>query len=132
MSIEQTRSLMTSYLQGHNPGALADDAVFTMMPTGEETRGRDAIAQMLAYFYSVAFDAGFESTHLLFTEDNAVAEGFMVGKHIGEFAGIPATGKPVRVPMCIVYDLSGGQIQAARVYFQMASLMQQLGVPAQA
>jgi hypothetical protein len=31
-------------------------------------------------------------------------KGDFVGKHIGEFAGIPATGKDVRVPLCVVYD----------------------------
>ena len=51
-----------------------------------------------------------------------------MGKHIGEFAGIPATGKDVRVPMCVSYDVENGQIQRARVYFLVASLMQQLGI----
>ncbi len=129
MTIEQTQAVLTSYLQGHNLEALTQDAVFTMMPTGEETHGREAIAQMLQYFYSQAFDARFESTNRLFAENNAVVEGFMVGQHIGEFAGIPATGKPVRVPMCIVYDVIGEQIRSARVYFQMASLMQQITEP---
>ena len=60
-------------------------------------------------------------------ENNAVVEGYLVGKHIGEFAGIPATGKDVRVPMCIVYDVEGEYIQRARIYMQMSVLMAQLG-----
>ena len=64
----------------------------------------------------------------IFDDGHAFTEGFLVGKHIGEFAGIPATGKDVKVPMCVSYDVSAGQIQRARVYFLMASLMHQLGV----
>lgn len=34
----------------------AEDAVYIMMADGQETRGREAIAQMIQYFYSVAFE----------------------------------------------------------------------------
>jgi predicted ester cyclase len=57
-----------------------------------------------------------------------MVEGDFVGKHIGEFVGIPATGKDVRVPMCISYDVGERKIEHARVYFLMASLTQQLGI----
>lgn len=65
----------------------------------------------------------------LFGEQNAMSEGDFVGKHIGEFAGIPATGKDVRVPLCVVYDLENDQIKRGRAYFEMPALLQQLGVP---
>ncbi|GIL15980.1 MAG: hypothetical protein BroJett039_11530 [Chloroflexota bacterium] len=83
---------------------------------------------MLDYFYHVAFDATAETRTLLFGENNAMVEGDFVGKHIGEFAGIPATGKNVRVPICVVYDLENAQIKRGRVYFEMPALMAQLGV----
>jgi predicted ester cyclase len=57
-----------------------------------------------------------------------MVEGEFVGKHIGEFAGIPATGKDVRVPLCVVYDLENDQIKRGRIYFETPALLQQLGV----
>ncbi len=51
-----------------------------------------------------------------------------MGKHIGEFAGIPATGKDVKVPLCVVYDLENDRIKRGRVYFEMPVSMRQLGV----
>jgi predicted ester cyclase len=42
---------------------------------------------------------------------------------------VPATGKQVRVPLCIVYELEDEQIRKARVYFEMPVLLQQLDVP---
>ena len=48
-------------------------------------------------------------------------EGHVTGKHIGEFAGIPATGKEIRVPICVSYDLEDDKIQRARIYSRCPS-----------
>jgi predicted ester cyclase len=108
---------------------MAEDVVFTVMATGEEYKGREGVLGMLSYFYHVAFDATFESRTVLFGESNAMTEGDFVGKHIGEFGRIPATGKDVCVPLCVVYDLDKDLITRGRVYFEMPALLQQLGVP---
>jgi len=83
---------------------------------------------MLNYFYHIAFEATAEPVTEIFGDSNAVLEAVFVGKHIGEFAGIPATGKSVRVPLCVVYDLENDQIKQGRVYFEMPALMAQLGI----
>ena len=127
MSYEETKAVMEAYWSGHAGEYIAEDAVYTMMVTGEEDHGREKILKMMKSFYSESFDGKFEETNSFIGAGNAVTEGFLVGKHIGEFAGIPATGKDVRVPMCVIYDVGGGFIQKARIYFQMATLLQQLG-----
>jgi len=53
------------------------------------------------------------------------------GIYTGEFAGIPATGRQVRVPFCVVYDLAGDRISRGRVYMEMPVMMRQLGGAAQ-
>jgi steroid delta-isomerase-like uncharacterized protein len=130
MSIEGTRETMLRYFNsGHSDvRAMADDVVFTIMATGAEHRGREGVTAMLSYFYHVAFDATAETRVTLFGETNAMVEGDFVGKHIGEFAGIPPTGKDVRVPLCVVYDLDHNKIRRGRVYFEMPVLLRQLGV----
>lgn len=55
----------------------------------------------------------------------AVGEFDFVGKHIGEFGGIAATGREVRVPYCIVYELEGNTIRALRGYMPMDVLLHQ-------
>ena len=128
MSLEATRQVVTAYVQDHgNPSYLAEDAVFTDMGTGEEYRGRDAIAQSLEYFYHQAFEAHPEVRSTVIDDGRAVAEGEFVGRHIGDFAGIPATGREVRVPICVAYDLEGDKITRARIYLLGNVLMQQLG-----
>jgi steroid delta-isomerase-like uncharacterized protein len=132
MSIESTRETMMRYFKSEHSDVsmMAEDVVFTVMATGQEHQGCDGVLAMLNYFYHIAFDATATTRTVLFGENNAMVEGDFVGKHIGEFAGIPATGKDVRVPLCVVYDLENDRIKHGRIYFEMPALMQQLGVSA--
>ncbi len=129
MSIESTRATMEKYFAGdHDVGdVMADDVVFTIMGTSQEHKGPEAVQQMLDYFYKIAFEARAERKHIIFGESSASAEFDFVGKHIGEFAGVPASGKEVRVPLCVNYDLEGGKIKRARVYFELPVFLQQVG-----
>lgn len=129
MSIESTRDAMMKYFNSDHTdlSMMADDVVFTMMATGQETRGREAIREMLHFFYHVAFDATATTSNTMFADQQALVEGEIIGKHIGEFAGVPATGRNIRVPICVVYDLESDRIKRARIYFEIPVLMQQLG-----
>src|SRR5512136_149905 len=113
MSIESTRETMLRYFNSEHGDVsmMAEDVVFTVMATGQEDHGRDGVLGMLNYFYHVAFDATFIPRLVLFGDTNAMTEGDFVGKHTAEFAGIPATGKDVRVPLCVVYDLENDLIK---------------------
>ena len=53
------------------------------------------------------------------SEGKAVWEADFIGRHVGEFAGVPATGKDVRVPFAVADDVRDGQIVEGRVYFEV-------------
>jgi steroid delta-isomerase-like uncharacterized protein len=118
------------YFKTHDPQYIAEDGVFYDMSSGQRYQGRAEISAVLHYLYQVAFDARAEVVSYIITADKAQADGYFVGKHIGEFADIPATGKAVRVPLCVVYNLQGGLIKEARIYMQTEVLKQQLGFAA--
>lgn len=130
MSVESTRKTMTQYFDSEHSDVsmMAEDVVFTIVATGQEHKTPEGVLQMLNYFYHGAFDASSETKNIIIADGQAVIEGDFVGVHIGEFAGIPATGKDVRVPLCVVYDLENDQIKRGRVYFEMPVLFAQLGV----
>jgi predicted ester cyclase len=128
MTIEQTRALIEPYVHSHDPQYLAGDAVFIDTATGQRYEGRDAVAEMLHWIYHVAFDARAEHLHLIVGEGTAAVEGVFVGQHIGEFAGMPATGRTVRVPLCVMYDVAEDGVKEARIYLQAAVMMYQLGI----
>ena len=115
-----------AYFNTHDVQYVTEDAVFVSMNTGEETHGREAIGQMLYYFYHVAFDAKAEITNKVITEKKAVLEFNFKGKHIGEFAGMQPTNKEVNVPTCVSYDLENGLIKKGRVYMLVDVMMKQL------
>ena len=129
MPIDRTREVMSRYWDSEHRDVsmMAEDVVFTHMASGDEHRGPDGVLRMLDYMYRQAFDATAEIRSRICGEGQAVLEAEFVGKHIGEFAGIPATGRSVRVPLCVVYDLESGMIKRGRVYLEMPVLMRQLG-----
>ena len=107
MSIESTNQVMRQYWDsGHTDiSMMAGDVVFTMMADGSETHSPEGVRQLLHYFYHIAFDAYAETKNEVVSDGRAVIEADVIGTHIGEFAGIPATGKKLRVPICVCYDL---------------------------
>jgi predicted ester cyclase len=128
MTIEQTRARIEPYVRSHDPQYLAEDAVFIDTATGQRYEGRDAVAEMLHWIYHVAFDARAEDLKLIVGEGTAALEARFVGRHVGEFAGIPATGRTVRVPLCVTYDVAEDGVKEARIYMQGTVLMVQLGL----
>ena len=66
--------------------------------------------------------------NLFIADGKAALEALIVGKHIGEFAGVPATGQEVSVPLCVIYDVGEDQLEAARVYFEIPAFLKQLGI----
>jgi steroid delta-isomerase-like uncharacterized protein len=124
-----TEVMMRLWESGHSEmDVMAEDVVFTLMATGQEYRGREGVSQMFHYFYHDAFKAYAESRKLVVADEIAFLEGDFVGEHIGEFAGIPATNKHIRVPLCMVYDLENDEIKRGRIYLEIPVLVQQLGL----
>jgi steroid delta-isomerase-like uncharacterized protein len=131
VSIEQTQQVMSAYL-----GALLDrtefrqflapDVVWTTMETGDVVRGRDAVANYITGMHTQIFDAHPQVESLLITESSACLEAVLVGTQIAEFAGIPPTGAQVRVPYCIVYQVTDGMISEMHAYVPIAGLINQL------
>jgi steroid delta-isomerase-like uncharacterized protein len=132
MSVESTRAALTAYLdslvqRGPYAQYFTDDVTFTLMGPNQEVKGRDAVEQFIRYLHEQAFDAQPELKNTIIGDGNAAAEIDFVGTHTGEFIGVPASGKEVRVPYSVVYDLQGDKITALRAYMPMDALLQQIG-----
>jgi steroid delta-isomerase-like uncharacterized protein len=129
MSVENTRKVINGYFEA-GPNLihfLSEDVVYTIMGTGEEARGRKAVAEMQRRFYSEAFTATARRINLIIGENGAMLEARVVGTHTGEYAGVPATGKAIDVPLCVVYDIEGQFITRGRVYFELPVFLAQVG-----
>ena len=135
MTAESTRRIMEAYFgdligRGDYKRHFANDVVITIEGTEQRAEGPDGVEGLIDYFHREAFDALPELKDTLFADDRAVAEFDFVGEHVGEFAGMAATGRAVRVPYCVVYDLEDEKIRALRIYLPMDVLIGQLGAAA--
>jgi steroid delta-isomerase-like uncharacterized protein len=125
------RKVMQEYLDAlarrdDFPAYFTDDVVAAFEGTDQRAEGRKAAGQLIRYVHQNAFDARMELKNLLADEGQAAIEADFAGTHTGEFAGIPATGRAVRVPYAVIYDLRGDKISALRIYFPMSVLIDQL------
>ena len=83
----------------------------------------------LAQMWAAAFpDAKLNIKKIHTAGDTAIVEFIAVGTHQGDLMGIAPTGRKVEMPICNVIETRDGKIHAEREYFDMAHMMQQLGV----
>ena len=104
----------------------ADDVVLSLIDVGQVVTGRDAVAGAIVGLHEETFDATPEVVTLVVGEGSAALEAVFVGTHTGEFAGIAATGRQVRVPYTVFYDVADGRITELRIYGFASGLMAQL------
>lgn len=136
MTHDPNRAMLESYLTALVDGGdfarfLAPDVTWTTMEDGTVVRGREAVRDFITAVHTVAFDARPELGELHVAGDSATLEAVFVGTHTGDFAGVAATGRRVRLPYCVVYRLADGAIAELRAYLSVAALVAQLtGTPA--
>jgi steroid delta-isomerase-like uncharacterized protein len=135
MSAEQVRQTMQSYVEvllarGDYRRFFADDIRFEVVGTDQRLQGAESAEQAIRFLHEMAFDAQPEIVNVLVDDHGAAAEATFVGTHIGDFAGIGATGNAVRVPYSVFYDVDAGTITALRIYMPMDQLLAQIGAAA--
>jgi predicted ester cyclase len=132
MSAEQVRETVQKYVEvllarGEYGRLFDDDIEFALMGTDQQARGAQAAEETIRFLHETAFDAEPEITKLVVGDHSAAAEALFVGTHTGDFLGVSATGKSVRVPYSVFYDVEADKITAVRVYMPMDQLLEQLG-----
>jgi predicted ester cyclase len=131
MSLESTTRIMNGYFEALLGGKdfgefFTDDVSWTMMETGDQVRGREAVRDLIVELHTKAFDAHPELKRSAVTDGFAFVEADFVGTHTGVFADIPPTGVAIRVPYCVAYDVVDDGIQALRGYMPIILMRQQL------
>ena len=120
---ELGRATMDGYLhalvtRGSFADFFTDDVTLDMIGGGQSAEGRAQVEGFIRFAHEQAFDGRPELKSMIVDPDGsrAALEFDFVGRHTGEFAGILATGRNVRIPYSVHYDLTDGGISALRIY----------------
>jgi steroid delta-isomerase-like uncharacterized protein len=62
------------------------------------------------------------------TDEVVILECVISGTHLGEWRGLPATGRRVRFPLCAVYTFEGDRLAGEKIYYDRATVLRQVGV----
>jgi steroid delta-isomerase-like uncharacterized protein len=100
---------------------------YEIMATGQVF---DGDGEVMGYYRTTrtAFpDQRHDNVRFHFADDAVVAEFDLLGTNLGEFYGLPPTGRDFRVPIIAVFFFDDDRITNERIYFDTASLLSQIG-----
>jgi steroid delta-isomerase-like uncharacterized protein len=100
---------------------------YEIMPTGQVFDGDDEVMGYYRMTRTAFPDQRHDNVRYHFSDDAVIVEFDLLGTNLGEFYGLPPTGKAFRVPIIAVFFLDGDRIINERVYFDSASLVTQIG-----
>jgi steroid delta-isomerase-like uncharacterized protein len=105
----------------------ADD-VELVLPIGT-LQGKDAVRSQFVAPFTAAFPGNVhEPQCVVYQNGVAAVEWRFKAEHLGELNGIPASGRKTDLPGCSFYFIEEKRITAGHVYFNMPTLLEQIGV----
>ncbi len=112
------------------PGCVGEfgHARYEMMADGEVYNGPDQVAGFLAQNRQAFPDFQFVPTRVAPTTDAVLVEGRFKGTQLGSWRGLPATGRTVDFPMCLIFEFDGDAMVNERIYCDIGTPLRQLGV----
>ena len=111
---------------------VTDDSVYVEAGTQRRIEGADAILEALKAWKTAFSDATGTITNTFGSGNQAVVELTWTGTHDGAMESaegtIPATGRKIKLDGCIIATVEDGKITEEHQYFDLMTLMQQIGV----
>ncbi|MBL8661622.1 MAG: ester cyclase [Candidatus Odyssella sp.] len=104
-----------------------DHPRYEVVPLGDPIDGADNVRDLLAGLFAGFPDFCVEIERLHHGDGAVTVEARIRGTHRGPWAGIPATGRRIDVPALSLFLFDGDRLACEKVYFDMATLMRQLG-----
>ena len=131
---ERRLALVREHMQSENELrfdvtlATFDHPRYELIATGEIYDGPDEVTGYYEASRRAFPDQRNENVVLSYGEDVVVAEFDLLGTHRGELKGIAPTGRSFRCRMCalFIFEAGGERIVGERVYFDQATIAQQL------
>ncbi|MDF5758654.1 ester cyclase [Spongiactinospora sp. TRM90649] len=102
-----------------------DVLIGTPLPLGKT--GREALNEVLVTLHRAFPDLRVEVEDVIAEEDRVVTRNTCTGTHLGDYMGLPPTGKSVSYKEVIIARFTNGRIVQTWAVVDVFSLMRQLG-----
>jgi predicted ester cyclase len=103
---------------------LAPDCVYEIVPTGQRWEGHDGARSFYTTFLRAFPDVHFDLTDIVIGPQGVLEVATMTATHEGEWAGLPPSGRQVRLTILIHFpwDPRAGRFGGERIYFDRLAL----------
>jgi steroid delta-isomerase-like uncharacterized protein len=132
--IEIAKAAVTAYNEkdwNKTRDTLAADAVYDEKATNRRLEGAGQIIEAFQGWANAFPDSKATFIREFASGDTAILELVWKGVHTGPLqtptGAIPASNKPIEVPACEVFRVEGEKIKSASHYFDMLTLLKQIG-----
>ena len=111
---------------------ITSDFVYDEVASGRKAQGPDAVIGLWQGWAQALPDSKCSFDNALVSGGSVVLELTWRGTHRGQLqtpnGPVAATGKPIEIRACAVVELAGEKARLQRHYFDLATLLEQLGV----
>jgi len=98
-------------------------------PWNQHWEGRDQVREFYQQLMRALPDLSIEIVNRHVADQTIVLEVVIRGTHQGAWRGLPATGRPVEIPLCGVYTFDpNDRLAGEKIYYDRATVLRQLGV----
>jgi steroid delta-isomerase-like uncharacterized protein len=106
-----------------------DTARYDDEPWDAHYRGRAEVRAFYAQLLKAMPDLQIDIQRQHTAEDAVILEVILRGSHLGTWRGLPATGRTLALPLCGIFTFDNdNRLAGERIYYDRASVLQQLGV----
>lgn len=95
----------------------------------EPYRGHESVRALYEDLFRAFPDFRVEVKQQHVSDQAVIIELVNKGTHTGSWLGVPATGRPIEVSLCIIYTFDESEkLAGERVYYDEALMLRQLGI----
>jgi len=106
-----------------------EQASYDDEPWEDHRRGPEAVRAYYEALLAAMPDLHIEITNRHVAAWAVILEVVITGTHLGQWRGVPASGRRVRFPLCAVYTFDQAErLAGERIYYDRAGVMHQLGL----
>lgn len=131
---EAIREIVETHVAVENQGdlegtiaTLSEDCIFESIPRGTTFHGHEGARQMYQATFRAFPDWHVELTNFTPGPDYAWCDAIATATHLGEFDGIPPSGKRISFRMAVKFLIRNGKLGGEILYFDRLTILEQIG-----